>query len=267
MTLQDILNKIDVNKSRLQRYSLLQDIEQEQIDSYYRILNTHTSNAVEGNSFTLLETKMWLEDGITVNGKTRQELFEVEGHGNAFNYMLTIAREDSLEKIADDLLIIILSLHEIFYKLIDHKYAGIYRNHDIFIANATFIPPKWPTLHRLMDEFRQSFQEIKRNLHPVVLAAYAHLRLVQIHPFRDGNGRTSRLLMNLILLNAGYQIINIDRASRKMYYAALGQSEKQDPLNNPFLYFIAELQLEAQKQYMKLINFTYPDLDPEGPEY
>jgi Fic family protein len=109
-----------------------------------------------------------------------------------------------------------------------------------------------------MDMFRDSFMAKRKALHPVVLVAYAHLELVQIHPFHDGNGRTSRLLMNLVLVNKGFQIISFDKDDRFRYYQALETSYFGDPVNNEFADFIAEMELNAQKFHIKLLNIEYP---------
>jgi Fic family protein len=264
----DLLKKIDLNRTLLRENGQLVDEEQKQVDRYYRIHNTCTSNAIEGNTFTPIETELWLEEGITVAGKTRNEVNEVDGHGDAFNLMLSIARGNSLDDISERLLPIAQELHETFYKLIDWNYAGVYRRHNIIIANSRFPTPKLNMLIGLMDEFRSSFIQNKENLHPVILAAYAHQRLVQIHPFCDGNGRTSRLLMNLILVNQGYQIINIPLKMRDKYYMALRTADNQGLEVNAFFHFIVRRELAAQKHYMKLIQFSPPNQDapvtPDG---
>ncbi|MDR1041876.1 MAG: Fic family protein [Deltaproteobacteria bacterium] len=258
MSMQNMLKKINENRTLLERRGPLKDIEQAEIDRYYRVKNTCTSNAVEGNTFNLHETKLWLEDGISVGGKSRIEFLEIDGHGDAFDYMLKTARTRTLDSISDDLLVIIQEMHEIFYKLIEIRYAGVYRDHDIKIINSRFDTPKSRMLLPLMDEFRNSFIEKMAVLHPIVLAAYAHRRVVQIHPFHDGNGRTSRLLMNLILVNQGYQIVNIGRKIRNSYYNALRNADKQTDDENEFVNFILRLQLNAQKRYMRLIGFERP---------
>jgi Fic family protein len=263
--LQDTLKKIDYNRELLKKHSHLTEEEQKSVDRFYRIHNTYTSNAIEGNTFSALDTELWLEEGITVSGKTRHELREVDGHGDAFNLMLKIARGKNLEEISKDFLIITQELHEMLYKQIDLNFAGVYRKHNIIVHGAGFPTPKWKELFPLMDEFYSAFKEKKNNnIHPVELAAFAHLRLVQIHPFADGNGRTSRLLMNLILVNQGYQIINIRKQIRKEYYIALREADKQNYDSNSFFNFIASKQLSAQEYYMRLIQFEHQR--PKKPE-
>lgn len=250
-----LLEEIDRNQFLLSQCKPLTDFEIKQTDKYNLIHNTYSSNSVEGNSFTLLETSMWLSDGLTVNGKTRNELLEVEGHGNAFRDMLRIARKNSIDYIAKNLLIIIQDLHSTFYKLINFQYAGVYRDFGVRIEQASFTPPGPNELLARMDNFWKSFPTDVETLHPVLLAASAHLKLARIHPFCDGNGRISRLLMNLLLVNGGYQIINIDKDIRFDYYAALDKSWTQAPDNNSFLCFIAEHELKTQKSYMEFCKY------------
>jgi Fic family protein len=141
-------------------------------------------------------SELWLEEGISIADKTRNEINEVDGHGKAFNLMLATTRANTLDSISKNLLIVIHELHESFYKLIDWNFAGVYRRHNIIIANSRFTTPKWNELIGLMNEFHDSFIHMKDNLHPIILAAYTHLGLVLIHSFCVGNGRTSRLLIN-----------------------------------------------------------------------
>lgn len=253
--LHGLLEKIDGNRTSLRERVKPQPVHQKKVDDYCRILNTFTSNAIEGNSFTLLETKLWLDDGITVEGKTRNELFEVDGHGKAFDYMLDTARGTTLDGIGDRLLEITSRLHKYFFELISPKDAGVYRTCGIMIVGSDRTFPEPETVGEHMGRFREAFLEYKDRSHPVVLAAFAHLRLVLIHPFVDGNGRISRLLMNLVLVNQGYQIINFDIGTRKRYYEALKKIDARETDCDEFFRLIAELELDAQEKHMDAIGF------------
>ncbi|MDR1042120.1 MAG: Fic family protein [Deltaproteobacteria bacterium] len=269
MSISDLLSEIDCKRESLRKYGNQLADAQRYHDAYSRLYNTFTSNAIEGNTFSLRDTKMWLEDGITVNGKTRNELYEVDGHAKAFDYMLATAREMSIDDISRDLLVIIQDLHREFYRMIDFRFAGVYRDQQVRIVNASLLPPPPHKLLMMMDSFRSTFAELKDSLHPVILAAYAHLRLVRIHPFIDGNGRTSRLLMNLILVNRGYQIINIEPGDRSTYFNALDLAHLQETTDdnyisdNRFLSFIARLELEELKRTIEL--FEDVSQSPETP--
>ncbi|MDR1040093.1 MAG: hypothetical protein LBR80_08000 [Deltaproteobacteria bacterium] len=124
MLLQELLKEIDRNRSLLQARKEMKDIEKRMFDYYYRILNTYSSNSVEGNSLSLIETKLWLEEGLTAAGKTRNELNEADGHSKAFNVMLDIARKNSINVISNDLLDILTTLHRNLYELINPRSPG-----------------------------------------------------------------------------------------------------------------------------------------------
>jgi Fic family protein len=205
MSCEELLKKIDENRELLESQCHLSPDELVSLDNHYRVTNTFSSNAIEGNRFSLLDTKLALEDGITVGGKTCNDLFETLFHAEAFDSMLKIARENSLDFISGHLLDIISELHHTFYKIINMKSAGVYRDRGLLITNSRLVPPPPHMVGMFMEKFRESFADRKDVFHPVCLAAYAHLRFAQIHPFIDGNGRIARLLMNLILVNKGYQ--------------------------------------------------------------
>ena len=103
--------------------------------------------------------------------------------------------------------------------------------------------------------------------HPVLLAAYAHRRLVDIHPFRDGNGRTARLLMNLVLVNRGYCVVSIPPILRHDYITALQQAQRaQSPSDAAFIKLICECELEAQKDYCRMFRIKLPERKKDAPE-
>jgi Fic family protein len=265
MDLKGLLGKIDRNRDLLRERCRLTPQQITNFDNHFRIINTFTSNAIEGNRLSLIDTRLVLEDRISVGGKNMKDLLETYSHGKTFDLMLDIARENSLESISNDFLHIISEIHQSFYGLIDKKFAGVYREVDVMIGGASIVPPAPEELNMSMDNFKVMFNKFKNTYHPICLAAYAHLRLVQIHPFIDGNGRTSRLLMNLILVNQGYQIISLDMDDRDRYYNALKKSDKQDYKDNVFYELTAELQLKAQKEYMIINHIEDPGPDPPDP--
>lgn len=218
----------------------------EQLREYYRIGLTWTSNALEGNSLTESETKVVLEDGITIGGKPLRDHYEAVGHAEAFSLLHRMAnREDIAE--AD-----ILKLHLIFYYRIDPKNAGRYRREPAIITGATVELPAPSRIKGLMGEFAEQIPELRARLHPVEFAALLHIRLVTIHPFSDGNGRTARLLMNLALMQAGYPVTLIPPVLRGEYLAALQASNAGD--NQPFINLLSNMVYEAQKDYQRLFR-------------
>ncbi|MDR1039539.1 MAG: Fic family protein [Deltaproteobacteria bacterium] len=265
MDLTGQLNEIDRNRDLLREKCRLTPQQITNFDNHFRITNTFTSNAIEGNRLTVMETKLVLEDGISVGGKRLNDLLETVSHGKAFDLMLEIARENTLDTISKNLLRIVSDLHSCFYGMIDNKRAGIYRDVVVFIGGASVVPPAPEKLDTAMEDFGATFGKLKETYHPVLLAAYAHLRFVQIHPFIDGNGRTSRLLMNLILVNQGYQIIDFGEQVRDRYFFTLETASNQNYRDNAFYDLVADLELTAQKDYMRINNIDYPGPVPQTP--
>ena len=227
-----------------------------ELDSYFRIGMTYSSNALEGNSLTLSETKVLLEDGITVGGKPIRDCYEATGHAQAYDYMLQTARGGPLQFREED----ILRLHALFYSGIDPDRAGCYRTGQVFITGTEYIPPAAEEVPGQIAELVEELNQKKDTLHPVLLAAYAHRRLVDIHPFQDGNGRTARLLMNLVLVNKGYCIVSISPILRHDYITALQQAQRSSaPSDAAFIKLICECELEAQKDYCRMFRIKLPE--------
>lgn len=178
---------------------------------------TYHSNAIEGNTLTLRETKVVLE-GITVGGKTLREHFEATNHRDAILYVEDIvARSESLTEWQ------IKNIHSLVLKGISNDEAGRYRRENVVISGASTTPPDF--LH--LDEEMQQLvswhgQALQR--HPVERAAELHTRFVKIHPFVDGNGRTGRLLLNFELMKSGYPPAVIRKDDRLAYYEALDEA-------------------------------------------
>lgn len=223
----------------------LDEYELKQLREYYRIGLTWTSNALEGNSLTESETKVVLEDGMTIGGKPLREHYEATGHSEAYNLLWQLA--DKQEIGEQD----IVELHRLFYFRIDPAAAGTYRTRNVIITGTDFIPPSPASLPFAMQEFVASMP-LLRQLHPVEHAALLHLNLATIHPFADGNGRTARLLMNLALLQSGYPVTIIPPILRGDYIAALQASNKVN--NAPFINFITCCVWESQKEYLRLLE-------------
>lgn len=263
MPYQDLLDKIDSYAKVIREHRPLSVDEVKELDAYFRVGVTYTSNALEGNSLTLSETKVLLEDGITVGGKPIRDCYEATGHARAYDYMLEIARGGPLQFSKDD----ILHLHRLFYSGIDGERAGRYREGQVFITGTEYVPPAAEDVPGLMRELVNDLNGKKDVLHPVQLAAYAHRRLVDIHPFQDGNGRTARLLMNLILINKGYCVVSIPPILRHDYITALQQAQRSKaPSDSAFIKLICECELEAQRDYCRMFRIKLPAQGKNGPE-
>lgn len=262
MTEKALLDRIDAYAQVIREHRPLTPNEVKELDAYFRIGTTYTSNALEGNSLTLSETKVLLEDGITIGGKPIRDCYEATGHARAYDYMLEIARGGPLQFREKD----ILRLHALFYGGIDPDHAGRYREDQVFITGTEYIPPTADEVPALMAELVEDLNQRKNDTHPVLLAAYAHRRLVDIHPFQDGNGRTARLLMNLILVNKGYCVVSIPPVLRHDYITALQQAQRsRNPSYAAFFQLICQCELEAQKDYCRMFRIKLPEQSRNNP--
>jgi Fic family protein/predicted XRE-type DNA-binding protein len=256
-----LLKRINEYKAAIDNRRPLTKEEIKELDDYFRIGLTYTSNALEGNTLTISETKVIIEDGITVGGKPLKDCFEATGHAKAYDFMLEAARTENLVFSEE----MVLTLHRLFYGSIDAENAGRYRAHQVFITGTEYLPPEASEVSGLMEAFVSDLNDKSRKLHPVMLAAFAHRRLVDIHPFTDGNGRTARLLMNLILVNRGYQIVSIPPILRTEYIDALIAAQKdKNPSDTAFFRLIAECEIEAQKDYCRMFRIELPKKNREG---
>ncbi|MEN6351367.1 MAG: Fic family protein [Syntrophomonas sp.] len=246
-----MFEKIERYKAQIDAIRPFEGIILQQIKDYYRIGLTYSSNALEGSSLTETETKILLEDGLTVGGKPIRDYYEAAGHSKAYDFMFATANEQPLvisEKI-------IKKLHFLFYNAIDYEQAGKYRKTQAFITGTEFLPPSPRQVPALMKNYVQKMNKQKAILHPVEFAAMLHKDLVDIHPFIDGNGRTARLLMNLAMINSGYGIVIIPPVLRGDYITALKISQRKTGADNgPFIKLVAECLEETQKDMLRLLN-------------
>lgn len=241
----EILSEIDKLQEEINSFRPLPPGTLKQLKEYYRVGLTYTSNAIEGNSLTETETKVVLEDGITVGGKPIKDYYEALGHSEAYDYIYKLAKDKSFRETD------IKKLHKLFYHRIDETQAGRYRKEKVFISGSKYPLPAPEKVPPLMEEFITKTDSAAKKEHPVIYSALAHKDLVFIHPFVDGNGRVARLLMNLILLQKGYCIAIIPPILRRDYINAL---EKAHTEENDFKEFIARAVREAQKDYLRLLR-------------
>jgi len=183
MTLPALLKKADTYKEKIQSSRPLSAEELKSLDDYFRIGLTYSSNALEENTLTISETKILLEDGLTVNGRPLKDCYEAVGHAAAYDYMLLLARQTNLQ-ITED---IIKHLHYLFYQKADSDTAGKYCNSQMYISGTEYIPPTPEEIPSLMMNFVNQFNSLKNTIHPIELAAMCHKELGDIHPFVEGN--------------------------------------------------------------------------------
>ena len=190
------------------------------LDDWLRIELTYTSNAIEGNTLTRRETAVIIEKGLTIGGKSLREHLEATNHVRALDWVKKLSSKKPRDITERD----ILDLQETILKGIDDDNAGRYRNVRVRISGSAVVMPSPQKVPELIAGFIK-WLSVEKNMHPVELAGQAHYRLVSIHPFVDGNGRTARLLMNLILMMSGYPPAIIRKRDRLAYIAALEKAQ------------------------------------------
>jgi Fic family protein len=219
------LAQLDQLKTWLDQFRPLSPAILSELKQCYDVRFTYNSNAIEGNTLTQSETELVLTKGITVGGKTLIEHLEVIGHKEAIDYIETLTQIESPIGEWE-----IRQIHSLVMRKISPSEAGRYRQLDVKAAGTNPVYPPHYLLPNLMAEFIQWLEIATADLHPIELATEAHYRFVSIHPFRDGNGRTGRLLMNLLLMRAGFPIAVISNQQRQVYIDALvyGQRSQDD---------------------------------------
>ena len=232
--------KYEQNKSQIDSVTL------SSYEKDFELRFTHNSTAIEGNTLTLMETKVVLEDGVAIGGKELREIYEVINHKKAYRYVKKCIAEN---KPLDES--IVKDLHAILTENI--IVGGIYRKEEVRISGAGFTPPAGNEMYMQIKNFYEDLKIKENELNSIELAVWTHAEFVRIHPFIDGNGRTSRLLMNYQLLINGFLPISVAKENRLDYYNALEQYAVNDDLT-PFADFVAELEEQRLDEYLAVIE-------------
>lgn len=225
--MDNTLQKLQAKKQRLDSYKPLQDELIKNLEEWFRIELTYTSNAIEGNTLTRQETAMVVEEGLTVEGKSMTEHQEAINHAEAFDFIQTLVSKTKQELTDRD----ILDIHSIILNKINDTNKGRYRNVAVRLRGSETILPNALKVPQLMEEFIAWLQSSNSD-HPVKIAIDAHFKLVSIHPFVDGNGRTARLFMNLLLKQIGYPPAIIRKEDRSAYINSLEKGQTKDDLTD-----------------------------------
>jgi len=242
--LQETLKEIDELKIKLDSARpLLNKSILDAIDIEY----TYDSNRIEGNTLTLRETDIVINKGLTVSGKSMREHLEAKNHYEAIHYIKDLIKQK--KEISENL---IKNIHAIILRGIDRENAGKYRSLPVAISGSRHVPPQPWQVPKLMKDLILWIKNKSSVVHPVIYAAEIHERIATIHPFIDGNGRTARLMMNLVLLQFDYPLINIpgDSESRLVYYDSLEQCN----IDNDKMGFYKLIAGYAQKSLKKMIE-------------
>ena len=227
MIMENKLAQLTVKKQRLDNFRPLPPELVKNLEEWFKVELTFTSNAIEGNTLTRAETALVIEKGITVQGKNLEEHLEAINHAEALEYIKTLVSEKRQDLTEDDL----LHIHSIILQKIEERNAGRYRTQHARLTGSQTVLPNPVKVPEMMKEFANWL--IGRNVdHPVKIAADAHFKLVSIHPFTDGNGRTSRLLMNLLLMQEGFPPAIIRKEERLAYINALEKAQVTEDLTD-----------------------------------
>lgn len=269
--LQPLFDRLYEKLALLKAGRPLSQIALQKIKESLSIEWTYNSNSIEGNTLSLRETQMVLQEGITVKGKSLREHFEAFNHDKAIDYLFNIVKNDYVLRSID-----ILSLHGLVMRCIEQDFAGRIRNSGVRITGANFMPPNANKVSGLLDELIDFVNLNSLGLNDIELAAIFHHKLVWIHPFFDGNGRTVRLAMNLLLMRVGFPPAIILKTDRKKYYEALNLANKGN-YHKMVLLMVQALERTLNIYINALPNSTYeyqeisnlvkePDM-PYGQEY
>ncbi|KAA3639572.1 MAG: helix-turn-helix domain-containing protein [Bacteroidetes bacterium] len=243
------LESLDLLKARWVAQKPLAGIQLSKLQEYFNIKNTFESNRIEGNTLTYQETQLVVNEGLTIGGKPLKDHLEAINHAEAVTYIYELVQGyPEFDKR------VLLDIHRLILKSIDSRNAGCYRSVPVRISGSEHIPPQPFMVPKMMEDYFTHYQNIKDQIHPIIVAAEMHERLVSIHPFIDGNGRTSRLVMNVILMQHGYPITYLkgDNPSRLKYYQTLEKVQvDNDPV--PFYMLIIERVRESLLEHLEMV--------------
>ena len=243
------LKQLTKIKQRFDKYKPLPSGLIKNLDDWFKVELTYTSNAIEGNTLSRKETALVIEKGLTVRGKSIIEHLEAINHSQALTFIKKLAHKKRQDITENN----ILEIHRLILQKIDDTHAGRYRTVAVRIAGVTGLTLPNPTkIPRLMKQFVKWLHQ-KNTCHPAKIASDAHLKLVSIHPFVDGNGRTARLLMNLLLIQNNYPPALIRKEDRKNYIDSL---EKAQTKNNPddYYHFIYQAIIRSLNIYIETLS-------------
>jgi len=221
----------------------------QKIRDQFKIEMTYNSNAIEGNSLTLKETFWVINEGLTVKGKPLKDHLEAKDHHAALEYLYELVEHGKNQTFSETL---VRTLHQLVTKDTEKEWAGRYRESNVIIGGADHTPPDALEVPSQMKNLMDWLKANKKSLHVIELAALFHHRLVYIHPFLDGNGRTARLAMNLLLMRAGYPLVVILKNDRKKYYRVLSAADKGNP--KPLVQFVAQSAERSLNIYLKTLT-------------
>jgi Fic family protein len=257
-----LLARLERKKAQLDELRPLPAAAVRRLEEQLTIEWIYNSNAIEGSTLTLKETRLILETGLTIGGRSLREHFEVINHRDAIEYVETLVADAGASSPPDPVTPFhVRQIHHLVLARIDDDNAGQYRTLPVQIVGTAHQPPEAWQVPALMQDWGDWLNGPAQTLHPIERAALAHHRLVAIHPFIDGNGRTARLAMNLLLMRDGYPPTIILRANRGQYYRILAQADRGD--ESPLVNFVGRAVERSLTLYLTACT---PQTEPAAPE-
>lgn len=243
-----IKTRLEDKLVRLNKLRPLPESAVQKLREKFQIEMTYNSNAIEGNSLTLKETFLVINEGITVKGKPLKDHLEAKDHHAALEYLYDLVDKNKRHTLSE---MLIRNLHQIIVQETDREWAGRYRNANVIIGGAQHAPPDALEVPHKMRELMRWLNSQRDKMNIIELAAMLHHKLVHLHPFFDGNGRTARLAMNLLLMRAGCPLVVILKNDRKKYYEVLDRADKGD--YGPLIRFVAQSVERSLNIYLKTL--------------
>lgn len=247
-TLKKMLAEADKLHKMWSKKRPLNQMQLQKMREYFNLNYTYESNKIEGNTLTLHETFLVVNQGLTIGGKSVNEHLEAINHAEAVDFLVDlINRKEPFNQR------VLKEIHYLILKGIDKAHAGVYRKVPVYISGTSFVPPQPYMINKMMEDIFAFYQMNEHKLHPIILAADMHEKIVTVHPFIDGNGRTCRLIMNLILLAHGYTlaVLKGDAKSRLQYYNSL---EAAQVSNNRSAYYklVVQTCIDSLKKHIEM---------------
>lgn len=241
-------SRIDELKRKLSAMRPLNKAELKRLHNEFVIENTYHSNAIEGNTLTLRETALILQEGITIAQKPLKEHLEVIGYKDAFEYVVSLVNSNTelTERVVKEIHSLVL--------MNDLESRGVYRSLPVTIMGAVHTPPQPYLIPVQIEELLNDYKEIKQKKHIIEAVAEFHLRFEGIHPFIDGNGRTGRLILNLELIKSGLLPINIKFSDRHKYYDCFDQYYSNNHTIENLSLLITNYEIAELERHIKILE-------------
>ena len=255
---KEVIARLEQKLKTLNELRPLPAAQVRKLREQFQIEMTYNSNGIEGNSLTMKETFLVINEGITIKGKPLKDHLEAKDHYAALQYLYELVEKDKKHTVSE---LLIRHLHQLVVMDTDKDWAGKYRDGNVIIGGAKHTPPEAIEIPGKMHDLIVWLKQNKNKLHLIELAAILHHKLVLIHPFFDGNGRTARLAMNLFLMQHGYPLVVILKNDRKKYYRVLAEADKGNFV--PLVRFTAQAIERSLNIYLKVLSSKNKKVAPE----